>query len=99
MLWGWVQERRAVHVAAYSGCVSSPRLLCLAGPPGRPRLVQLPLPELKALRSGASWSAAGLSLLPGEPLPLPVVTGARAHVPAAACVPRLVVAEAKPQSS
>ena len=50
VLWAWVQEHRAVGSYHFAGCMATPRILLQR----ERRLVQQPLPELKAVRKSLS---------------------------------------------
>jgi sucrose-6-phosphate hydrolase SacC (GH32 family) len=69
-MWGWLQERRKAGSYDYSGCMTCSRLLYISDN----RLIQLPVPELRELRSGRAWAAKGLEVNCREPYPLEGVT-------------------------
>ena len=69
-MWGWLQERRKAGSYDYSGCMTCSRLLYIR----ENRLIQLPVPELRELRSGRVWTAKGLEVDCREPYPLEGVT-------------------------
>ena len=69
-MWGWLQERRKAGSYDYSGCMTCSRLLHIRDN----RLIQLPVSELRELRSGRVWTAKGLEVDCREPYPLEGVT-------------------------
>ncbi len=70
LMWGWLQERRKAGSYDYSGCMTCSRLLYIQ----ENRLIQVPVPELRELRSGRRWAAKGLEVDCREPYPLEGVT-------------------------
>lgn len=62
LLWGWLQERRAVGAYNYSGCLSVPRRLSR----NKDKLFQEPAEQINQLRSEAKWRRENLPVSPDE---------------------------------